>query len=423
MFGLIGLLAGSLQAATDVAPASPTRPLLVTVDDLPIAGRHPDGAERARITEGLLAALRQHQVRAVGFVIWSQVRDDADRTLLRRWLAAGHELGNHSDRHLSLSATSAADWIADAERGRVGLQAFLDEAAPGRRVRFFRFPFLREGDTPEKLAAVRRYLETSGQRNLPVTIDNQDWSFDEPWSGALRARDVTAQARVAADYHASLRFERRHHVARGDALWGRPVPQVLLLHANAVGAAQWPVLFGELAREGLRFVTADEVLTDGAFAELPAAVATHGFGLWDRIWQVRQQQTAVDEVTALLQRQAAAWSRGDIVEFCSVYAEDATFISPTGLTLGRQAVLERYQKRYPGKTAMGRLTLDVVEARPHSGVAFTPLGGAVPGTVTSVSLVARWTLAYDDKPGASGLTLLLFRRSAAGFLIVQDASM
>ena len=38
--------------------AAPARPLLVTVDDLPIASSlHPDPAERSRITDGLLAAL------------------------------------------------------------------------------------------------------------------------------------------------------------------------------------------------------------------------------------------------------------------------------------------------------------------------------------------------------------------------------
>lgn len=417
--GLAVALAGALPSP-GAQPAPATRALLVTVDDLPVAGQHPEPAERVRITEQLLAALRRRQVRAVGFVIWSHVRDEADRTVLRRWLAEGHELGNHSDQHLSLSASAVETWIADVERGRAGLQTFLDEAAPGRRVRFFRFPFLREGDTPEKLAAVRRYLDASGQRNLPVTLDNQDWSFDQPWSAA---GDDAARARVAAEYHAALRFERRHHLERSDALWERPVPQVLLLHANAVGAAQWPVLFDELTREGLRFGTADEVLADAALATPPAVAATHGFGLWDRVWQARAEQAAIDDVKALLQRQAQAWSRGDIVDFCSVYADDATFVSPSGLTQGRQAVLERYQQRYPGKAAMGRLGLDVLEARPHVAVAFTPLGGAVPGAVSSVSVVARWTLTYDDKPGTSGLTLLVLRRTRTGFLIVQDASM
>jgi uncharacterized protein (TIGR02246 family) len=48
----------------------------------------------------------------------------------------------------------------------------------------------------------------------------------------------------------------------------------------------------------------------------------------------------------LLREQSAAWNRGDLEAFCSVYANDATFISPSGSTRGRQAVLDRYRKKY-----------------------------------------------------------------------------
>ena len=67
------------------------RPLLVTVDDLPIAGGgHDDPEERLRITEGLLGHLERDDIQAVGLVTWRNVRDEGDRALLERWLAAGH---------------------------------------------------------------------------------------------------------------------------------------------------------------------------------------------------------------------------------------------------------------------------------------------------------------------------------------------
>src|SRR5262245_4285245 len=90
--GLV-LLAAALGLAQAGAPegAAPRRPLLITVDDLPIAAGklHPDPASRAAVTDGLLAALKKHGIRAVGFVTWQNVRGDADRALLKRWLAAG----------------------------------------------------------------------------------------------------------------------------------------------------------------------------------------------------------------------------------------------------------------------------------------------------------------------------------------------
>jgi len=416
-------LALSLVAAVALAQEKAVpRPLLVTVDDLPIGGSgHDSPEERERITRGLLDALARHGVRAVALVTWGNVRSEADLGLLDLWLKAGHELGNHTDRHLSYTSTPIPAYLADVEGARARLAAFLE--ARGRTLRFFRFPFLREGDTDEKLDAMRAWLERTGQRNLPVTIDDQDWSFDKPWTVARRAGDAKGMARVASDYQAALRLAARHHEARGDRLFGRPVPQILLLHANEVGSAQWDALFSWLEESGHRFATADEVLADPAFAEPHRFVATHGVGLWDRIAHGRREDEVRRQVAAALDRQVQAWNRGDLDGFVSVYAEDATFVSPSGLTHGRQAVLDRYRKKYPDKAAMGTLSLVPVETRLSWGIEGSMNGDAIAGDIQGVSIVARWTLAYPDKPPASGLTLLVLRPFGEGWAIVQDASM
>jgi uncharacterized protein (TIGR02246 family) len=117
-------------------------------------------------------------------------------------------------------------------------------------------------------------------------------------------------------------------------------------------------------------------------------------------------------VESLLAHQSAAWSRGDIEAFCSVYADDALFLSPTGLTRGRQAVIDRYKKRYPGAAAMGTLTLEVLEVRPDA--AKDP---------AMASVAARWKIAYPGKAALEGVTLIVFRKIDGAWKIVQDASM
>jgi ketosteroid isomerase-like protein len=259
-----------------------------------------------------------------------------------------------------------------------------------------------------------------------VTLDNQDWSFEEPWVEARKKGDRQAMDRVAEQYHESIHLEIRGHEAVGDELFGRNTPQILLLHATEVSAAQWDRLFTWLEETGHRFAGPDEVLGDPAFAEPHRYVGRHGPGLWDRITTERRTKTELAEVEALLKKQAEAWSRGDLETFTSVYAEDATFLSTTGLTQGRQAVLDRYRRRYPDRQAMGTLTLEVVEARPAAGTEVTMLGGARPSRVHGVSIVARWKLSYPEggeRKDAEGLTLVVLRRGANGWEIVQDASM
>jgi uncharacterized protein (TIGR02246 family) len=115
------------------------------------------------------------------------------------------------------------------------------------------------------------------------------------------------------------------------------------------------------------------------------------------------------EIEPLLLRQAEAWTEGDLEAFCAVYADDATFIAPSGRTKGRQAVLDRYRAKYKGKAEMGALALTILEVR-SSGQ-------------NAASVIARWTLTWPDRPKAEGLTLLVFQRTQGVWRIVQDASM
>jgi len=110
----------------------------------------------------------------------------------------------------------------------------------------------------------------------------------------------------------------------------------------------------------------------------------------------------------LLEGQAADWNRGDLAAFCSAYADDAVFLSTSGVTSGREAVLTRYRKRYPDRQSMGNLSLEVISTRLRPRFA---------------SVAARWKLTYSNQKEVTGLTLLVLEREGQAWKIVQDASM
>ncbi len=424
--GALWLLSACLFLCAAVSPparAGAARQLLVTVDDLPLSASelHPEPAERRRITEGLLAALARHRIRAVGFVTWSNVRDDGDLALLESWLEAGHELGNHTVLHLDYSRTDVPTFVEDAESARQRLEGLLSPR--GRIPRFFRFPLLHEGETAEKLEAMRTYLARSGQRNLPVTIDTTDWSFERSWVESRGSGDEARLEAVRRDYLATLRVAVNHHERTGDGIFGRELPQILLLHANEVGSALWDELFDSLTSMGHRFTPVDDVLSDPIFGETQAYAGEAGLALWDRFEHERRVEEAGAQVAAVLDEQIEAWNRGDLEGFCSHYAADALFLSPVGMVRGRRAVLDRYRSRYGQGTGMGALSLEILETRPAMGLERSMLGDAAPGSVQGVSVAARWRLEYPDKEPVSGLTLLVFGRIEGRWMIVQDASM
>ncbi len=114
------------------------------------------------------------------------------------------------------------------------------------------------------------------------------------------------------------------------------------------------------------------------------------------------------ELRALLAKQAAQWTAGDLEGFCSHYGDDAIFVSPSGRTDGRAAVYQRYLKKYVDKRGMGALSLEVLHL-------------VADGDAASIAM--KWRLAFEGKAPAEGYSVIGLERRAGAWKIVHDASM
>ncbi|MDA8018362.1 MAG: nuclear transport factor 2 family protein, partial [Thermoanaerobaculia bacterium] len=109
------------------------------------------------------------------------------------------------------------------------------------------------------------------------------------------------------------------------------------------------------------------------------------------------EEVAGQHVEKALADQAEAWNRGDFESFVSIYADDVTFLSPSGLTQGREQVLKRYQKKYPDPASRGVLSFEIVEVRQATS---SDRSTGAPVDVRGMSVVARWMLRYEDRDDA-----------------------
>ena len=92
-----------------------------------------------------------------------------------------------------------------------------------------------------------------------------------------------------------------------------------------------------------------------------------GRSAWSGPWQnAGQDQAARTAIVALLRAQQEDWNRGDIPAFMSGYwnSPELTFAGSKGFTRGWQPVLERYEKTYADRAAMGKLDFSELEVRP-----------------------------------------------------------
>ena len=121
-----GLIGAFVLAAA--ASGAYGEPVALTFDDLPTLALNSAPKYAEITTVRLIRGLRRQRLPATGFVVGDQlegVHRATGRRLLRRWLNAGFELGNHTYSHNSLSTVPIDEYIADVERDDALLRPLL----------------------------------------------------------------------------------------------------------------------------------------------------------------------------------------------------------------------------------------------------------------------------------------------------------
>ena len=260
------------------------RAVALTFDDLPVISTTADTTVQWEVTRGILNALAGAGAPAIGFVnenkLGAGAVRDARTRMLRAWLEAEHDLGNHSYSHPDLNSTSLDDFTADIVRGEE-----VTAGLRGARPVFFRHPFLHAGPDSAKKYGLEQFFDERGYRVAPVTIDNQDWVFARAYDNALDAADSALARRIADAYLTYMDTIFGFYEAQARAIVGRELPQVLLLHANRINADGLDELLALARRRGYRFVTLEEALRDPAYDRTDSYVGPAGI-TWLHRWAI-----------------------------------------------------------------------------------------------------------------------------------------
>ena len=251
-------MAGCATANADRAPLRMT----ITIDDVPVHGPVPAGQSSGQISDQLIATLAQNEVPAVIFVngIWTQT-EPRTKDILERWDEAGFQLANHGWSHQHLSEISRAEFEAELLRNDELLAHY------GGSWRWFRYPFLDEGDTPDKRIAARKLLAQHGYRVAAVTMDFGDWAWTAPYARCLSASDKAAIAKLETAYLQAAREGIEYSRTLSHDVFNRDIPYVLLLHGGAMTAHMLPQLIELYRTARFQFVTLEEAQSDAAYRE------------------------------------------------------------------------------------------------------------------------------------------------------------
>jgi len=276
-------------AASGVSVTAPKRAaqraVAITFDDLPVASTAQDDATWSEITRKLLRTMTTNHVPIVGFVnegkLYSADQLNQFRVdLLRKWLDAGLELGNHTFSHRSLNTTPLNEFEQDFLRGEPVTRDLLK--ARGMKLRYFRHPFLQTGRTLEKRQQFEAFLAAHGYTIAPVTIDNSDWIFARAYDHAREANDAAAMKQIGAAYIPYMESKFAYYETESNKLFGRQINQVLLLHANSINADYFGELVTMLRKRGYSFIKLEQALTDEAYKSPDTFTGSGGISWLDR---------------------------------------------------------------------------------------------------------------------------------------------
>jgi peptidoglycan/xylan/chitin deacetylase (PgdA/CDA1 family) len=260
---VLGAVGGLLSLSRVAAPRStdPLRPQVsLTIDDPDVACTLPWRQANRR----LLDALDSRHLKATLFVCGRRVADPEGGRLIGEWDEAGHGIGSHSYSHLTfLRRTSYEDFAADFLRNEPMVAPYRN------RVRLFRYPLLKEGDTADKRDRFRTLLRANDYRVGHVTIDGSDWYVNQRWIERRRTRGATGPERYSDFLLTHLVDRATYYRQLMREVVGHDVPHTLLVHYHELMAVSLNELLGGFERAGWEWVNADRAFAHPVYQRTP----------------------------------------------------------------------------------------------------------------------------------------------------------
>jgi len=249
------VLAAALALIATTAQAAEKPVIAFTWDDLPAHAALPPGVTRVQVASDLLKASADAKAPAFGFINGVQTeREPGSDAALKLWREAGQPLGNHTWSHKNIASLTAEQFIAETAQN----EPMLTELMADQDWRWLRYPFLSEGDTPEKRMAVRGWLAANHYRIASVTMSFGDWAFSDPYARCVAKGDQAAIADLEKRYldGAAAVADRSRDMAK--TLYGKDIPYVLLMHGGAFEARMATRLFKLYQDKGYGFTTLEK---------------------------------------------------------------------------------------------------------------------------------------------------------------------
>lgn len=224
----------------------------------------------------ILDHLDHARIKAVFFVNGENKTDAKGQFLLKSWNNRGHRIGNHTYTHPNYN-----DKDETFEKYRDELlrtDSVINQLS--NYIRLFRFTYLKEGDTREKVDLFRAFLKDQGYRNGYVTIDASDWYINSRLLQRLKENPKADISGFRSFYLEHLYDRAMYYEDLAVQLTGRHIRHTLLLHHNLTSALFLGDLIHMFKDKGWQIVNAEDAYKDEIFKSNPTNVPAGESLIW-----------------------------------------------------------------------------------------------------------------------------------------------
>ena len=213
----------------------------------------------------LLDKLDAAGVKAILFVTGNNMDSKKGNYLLSSWNDNGHKIANHTFSHANYNSESRT--FEDFKKDFIKNDSIINKYS--NYTRLFRFPYLKEGNTKEKVDSVRLFFKSQGYKNGYVTIDASDWYINSRLIKRLR-KNKNADISDFRKFYLNHILERALFYEKlSFELTGRHIKHNLLLHHNLASALFIDDLIKMFKTKGWEITSAEEAFNDPIYDKIP----------------------------------------------------------------------------------------------------------------------------------------------------------
>ncbi|MHC1739102.1 MAG: polysaccharide deacetylase family protein [Ignavibacteriaceae bacterium] len=275
-FSLFFIVLFSFSVFSQPLPKEKSK-VAVTIDDLPFSSyRALTMAEKNFIYDQLIIAFEKNNIKALCFVIGNTYKP-ADEPFLKRILTAGHQLGNHTFSHSDYNSVSFEQYSKDIQKCDDLLKKFNVQK------KYFRFPYLTEGNSKEKVESIYSFFSKNQISPVPVSLFCTDVNFSQAFERAYYKNDKKEMDRIAAEYLADFKKNSKVGIEFARTHTRKNPGHVLLFHMNLLSAYTIQGLINICKENNLEFVHIDEILKEEWYKKPPRYFGGAGYTLFERL--------------------------------------------------------------------------------------------------------------------------------------------